>query len=145
MFRTIALFASKNNRAIIHQQLGNLEDYKEICCFYIDRKFRIKTKFNFFVWLSMTYALKRYGKKYFLFGTCSQSLARLYAQTPKSIPIHQNLINDKATFIFKASRNTCIMGMLEIIAAKFKRGLRLNKQKRKFSAIHSILRIKNHQ
>ena len=127
-FRTVEVFASKRKRAEVEQQLGHLEEYTEICCFYIDRKFRAKARYNFFVWLMMTYALKRYGKQYFLFGTCSRSLARLYAQTPKSIPIHRDFIDGKATFIFKAQRNQSLSGMLEIIAYKLKRTLRLKKQ-----------------
>jgi len=134
-FRTVDFFASKSNQANVNQTLGCLEEYTEICCFYIDRAFRAKSRFNFFVWLTMTYALKRYGKKHFLFGTCSRSLARLYAKTPKSIPIHQDLIDGKATFIFKAKRDKCIIGMFEIIAYKMKRTLVLNKQKRRLSAI----------
>ena len=134
-FRTLDFFATKTNRPKVQQKLGQLESYTEICCFYIDREFRTKTRFNFFVWLAMTYALKRYGKKYFLFGTCSRSLARLYATTPKSIPIHEDIMEGKATFIFKARRNTCVLGMLEIITYKFRRRLKLNKQKRKVSAI----------
>lgn len=134
-FRTLDFFASKRNQPTIQQQLGQLEAYTEICCFFIDREFRTNTRFNFFVWLTMTYALKRYGKKYFLFGTCSRSLARLYAKTPKSIPIHEDFIDGKATFIFKARRNKCVHGMLEIMAYKFRRRLKLIKQKRNLSSI----------
>ena len=134
-FRTIELFANKNNRANLRQQLGHLTEYTEICCFYIDGNFRTKTRINFFVWLTMTYALKRYGKKNFLFGTCSRSLARLYAQTPHSIPIHQDSIDDKETFIFKAKRNKCILGMLEIMIYKFKRTLKLKKRRGHLTAV----------
>ena len=132
-FRTIDFFARKSNQERVVQELGQLEEYTEICCFYIDREFRTKTRFNFFVWLTMTYALKRYGKNNFLFGTCSRSLARLYAQTPKSVPVHRDLINQKATFIFKAKRSHCISGMLEIIAYKFKRTKRLKRKMDKVS------------
>ncbi len=134
-FRTVDAFASKHKQAEVEQQLGHLEEYTEICCFYIDRKFRTKTSINFFVWLAMTYALQRYGKKYFLFGTCSRSLARLYATTSKSIPVHQDLINGKATFIFKAKRSQSAMGMLEIIAYKFKRTLKLKKRLGRLTAV----------
>jgi len=140
-FRTLDFFASKTNQPKIQQQLGELEAYTEICCFFIDRKFRTNTRFNFFVWLTMTYALKRYGKKYFLFGTCSRSLARLYATTPKSIPIHEDFMEGKATFIFKALRNTCVQGMLEIMAYKFRRRVALKKRKRNFSSFYSFFKI----
>lgn len=127
-FRTIELFASENKQEEVYQQLNNTQDYTEICCFYIDRNYRTKTSFNFFVWLAMTFALKRYGRKYFIFGTCSRSLARLYAKTPKSVPIHEDFINRKSTFIFKAKRHHSVTGMLEIIAYKFKRTLKLKRR-----------------
>jgi len=130
-FRTVELFANELKQGEIYQQLGNKTEYTEICCFYIDRKFRTNTKFNFFVWLAMTYALKRYGRNYFLFGTCSRSLARLYSRTPKSIPLHEDYINGKATFIFKANRSVCIIGMLEIILYKLKRTFKLTKKSRR--------------
>lgn len=129
-FRTIELFAKAAKHENIYQQLEDKALYTEICCFWIDSEFRSKTSLNFFVWLTMTYCLKRYGRKYFLFGTCSRSLARLYGQTKKSIQIHRDFINGKATFVFWAKRRTCITGMLEIIVSKFKRKQSLQRKVR---------------
>ena len=120
-FRTIQFFAKEHKQESVISQLGDLTEFTEICCFWIQRKYRTNTFLNIFVWLSMTYALRMYGTKYLLFGTCSRSLARLYGQTSKSIQIHRDRINDKATFIFRAHRSTCVTGMLEIISHKLKR------------------------
>ncbi len=120
-FRTIEFFAKPEKQESVINKLEELTKYTEITCFWIARKYRTNTFLNIFVWLSMTYALRMYGTQYFLFGTCSRSLARLYGQTSKSIQIHRDRINNKATFIFKAHRSTCVTGMLEIIGHKIKR------------------------
>lgn len=127
-FRTIEIFAKEDKHRKVYDQLEEKSDYTEICCFWIQRKFRTKTSLNLFVWLAMTYALKRYGTKYFLFGTCSRSLARLYGQTEKSMMIHRDFINKKPTFIFWAKRSSCVTGMLEIISFKLSRMLRISKK-----------------
>ncbi|MDF1695038.1 MAG: hypothetical protein P1U56_04370 [Saprospiraceae bacterium] len=120
-FRTLEFFAKKEKQSKVIDQLEELSNYTEICCFWIQKKHRTNTYINMYIWLAMTYALRMYGTQYFLFGTCSRSLARLYAQTPKSIQIHRDRINNKATFIFKAHRSSCVSGMLEIISHKLKR------------------------
>jgi hypothetical protein len=120
-FRTIQFFANEHKQESVISQLGDLTDFTEICCFWIQRKYRTNTFLNIFVWLSMTYALRMYGTQYLLFGTCSRSLARLYGQTSKSIQIHRDRVNNKTTFIFKAHRSTCVTGMMEIISHKLKR------------------------
>lgn len=127
-FRTIEIFAKQEKQAGVYNQLEDISRYTEICCFWIQRKFRTKNILNLFIWLAMTYALKRYGTKYFLFGTCSRSLARLYGQTEKSIMIHRDFINKKPTFIFWAKRSSCVTGMLEIISFKLSRMLKLSKK-----------------
>lgn len=123
-FRTIQFFAKEHKQEGVIAQLGDLNKYTEICCFWIQRKYRTNTFLNMFVWLCMTYALRMHGTQYFLFGTCSRSLARLYGQTSKSIQIHRDRINNKATFIFRAHRSTCVTGMLEIISHKLKRTIK---------------------
>lgn len=120
-FRTIDVFAEAAQHQSIHTQMEHLAEYTEITCFWIKRKFRTNTLLNFFTWLAMSYALKKSDTRYFLFGTCSRSLARLYATTPKSILLHQDFINKKPTFIFWAKRSTCILGILEILFSKMKR------------------------
>lgn len=121
-FRTIQFFAKPEKHSNVIAQLDDdLTKYTEITCFWIGKKHRTNTYLNIFTWLSMTYALRMYGTQYFLFGTCSRSLARLYGQTSKSIQIHRDRINNKATFIFRAHRSSCVTGMLEIITHKIKR------------------------
>lgn len=128
-FRTIALFAQPEQQPEIYNELEERSSYTEICCFWIKREYRAKTALNIFVWLSMTYALKFYGTTYFLFGTCSRSLAQLYGQTPKSILIHEDRVNKKQTFIFWAKRSSCITGMLEIIGYKLRRVFQISRKR----------------
>ncbi|MEM9548455.1 MAG: hypothetical protein AAGA77_20895 [Bacteroidota bacterium] len=139
-FRTIQFFAKQEKQQSVISKLEELEKYTEITCFWIGRKNRTNTFLNIFVWLSMTYALRMYGTEYFLFGTCSRSLARLYAQTPKSIQIHRDRINKKATFIFKAHRSTCVTGMLEIISHKVKRIIKTSAPQKAFPRLLNFVK-----
>lgn len=137
-FRTLQFFAKKEKQGTVIEKLDDLKEYTEICCFWITKQQRANTFINTFVWLSMTYALRMYGTQYFLFGTCSKSLARLYAQTPKSIQIHRDRINKKATFIFKAHRSSCVTGMLEIVKHKLKRTLKTFKTPKLLSKVSNF-------
>jgi len=139
-FRTIEFFAKPEKQPFVVSKLEELKKYTEITCFWISRKNRTNTFLNIFTWLSMTYALRMYGTEYFLFGTCSRSLARLYAQTPKSIQIHRDRINSKATFIFKAHRSTCVTGMFEIISHKIKRMVKTSAPQKAFSRISNFMK-----
>lgn len=134
-FRTIALFAQPEEQPEIYEGLEERSSYTEICCFWIKREYRTKTALNIFVWLSMTYALKFYGTTYFLFGTCSRSLAQLYGQTSKSILIHEDVVKKKQTFIFWAKRSSCVAGMLEIIGYKLRRTFKITRQRKVTAAI----------
>lgn len=126
-FRTIDVFSEASYHQRIYAQMEQPTEYTEITCFWIKRKFRTNTTLNFFTWLAMSYALKKSDTKYFLFGTCSRSLARLYATTSKSILLHQDYINNKPTFIFWAKRSTCVLGILEILLFKTRRRFGLMK------------------
>lgn len=120
-FRTIDIFANTESQEMIYENLEDRSNYTEITCFWIKRAYRTKTSLNFFTWFSMAYALKKYGTKYLLFGTCSRSLARLYGTTSKSMMIHRDFIKKKPTFIFLGKHKGCISGILEIVAFKLKR------------------------
>lgn len=121
VFRSIEYFVHPYRQPEIYTRLGELSGYTEICCFWICPKYRRKTWLNTFTWLAMMYAMRVYGARYLLFASCSKSLARLYAQTPRSILFHQDSINGKATYVFHAQRKDCITGMLELISYKLKR------------------------
>ncbi|MCB0525644.1 MAG: hypothetical protein H6576_08820 [Lewinellaceae bacterium] len=125
-YRTLEVFAGDNERRNLYEGLDQKLMPTEICCFWIKREYRTKTLANLYVWLCMAYALKRYGTPYFLFGTCSRSLAKLYSSTPKSILIHTDHIRHKDTFIFWAKRSTCISGVLEIIRFKLNRVFKIS-------------------
>jgi len=137
-FRTIDVFAKTESQEMIYNNLDSSSNYTEITCFWIKRNFRRKTSLNFFTWLSMAYALKKYGTKYFLFGTCSRSLARLYGTTEKSILLHRDFINKKPTFIFWAKRQGCISGILEIVLFKLKRTYHTSNFIKSFKKVFAI-------
>lgn len=139
-FRTLQFFARPEKQASVISQLEELTKYTEITCFWIKKENRTSTLLNIFIWLSMTYALRMYGTKYFLFGTCSRSLARLYGQTSKSIQIHRDRINNKSTFIFKAHRSSCVTGMLEIISHKIKRTIKTIETPKLISKFSNFIR-----
>ncbi len=127
-FRTISVFASESHQEALYHQFITEEECTEICCFFISRAYRQKTLTNFSSWAAMIYAQIKYGRKTFLFGTCSRSLAKLYGQTEKSMLIHEDKINGKSTFIFCAERRFCVQGMLKIMYHKLQRTIKVAKR-----------------
>ena len=124
-FRTINCFAKAESHAQLQNQMGDLSNYTELCCFWIDAKYRSKTTINFFTWLSMSYSLKKYGTSRLLFGTCSRGLARLYSATEHSKLIHKDRIKGKQTFVYVAQRKHYVSGIVEIVLHKAKRMLKM--------------------
>ena len=110
-FRTIQFFANVDKQERVVSQLGDLTDFTEICCFWIQRKCRTNTYLNIFVWLSMTYALRMYGTQQLLFGTMLSISSSSFMGRPQNLfKSIETEVNDKATFIFKAHRSTCVTG-----------------------------------
>lgn len=128
-FRTIALFAQEDKHDMLYEQLEHKELYTEICCFWIKKEVRTKTTLNFFIWLTMAYALKRYGTPYVIFGTCSRSLAQLYSSTSKVKFLSEDIVKRKSTFIFWSKQRYAISGISEIVFHKLKRVLKMAKTK----------------
>lgn len=131
--RTIEFFAAPEIHEQLYTRMETPDSYTEICCFWIDRTYRRKTSINYFIWVSMAYALKKYGSKNIIFGTCSPRLAALYSATPRSVFLHSDFIKNKQTFIFIAKKKGCIGGILQIVYHKLKRLLQIT-GKRAFSA-----------
>jgi len=123
-YRTIAVFARPEQQADVRRQLT--DSTTEICCFFIQREFRTHTPLNFVVWLSLLYCLLRHGRREILFGTCSASLARLYAQTRWSEPIHTDRVDGRNTYIFRARRGKAMAGFVKILGHKLRRVRRIS-------------------
>lgn len=123
--RTIEFFAAPEVHEKLYTQMEAPNSYTEICCFWIDRAYRRKTSINYFIWVSMAYALKKYGTEHIVFGTCSRRLAALYSATPRSIFLHSDFIKNKQTFIYVARKKGCVGGILQIVYHKLKRLLHL--------------------
>lgn len=136
-FRTIQFFAAAERQAALYDEMGALDQYTEITCFFIKKQFRTNTFLNFSTWLGMTYAIRRYGKQQLLFGTNSPSLARLYSQTHRSVPFHEDRVNGKPTFVFRGERHHSVMGMLAIMRHKLQRVWTVNRMgsKRRSTAL----------
>lgn len=128
--RTLEVFAQPAARQQLYEEIGTVSDFTEITCFWIAAPFRRSTLLNTFIWLSLAFRLRFFGCPKILFGTCSNSLARLYGITPKSELIHRDRINEKRTYIFQSARSVCLKGFLEIIRFKLKRTARIRKGRR---------------
>lgn len=126
--RTIELFANEEKHEALYETLNEKGAFTEICCFWIQRKVRTKTSLNFFIWLAMAYALKRYGSPYIIFGTCSRSLAHLYSVTSKVKFLSEDFIKRKPTFIFWSKYSHAFSGIAEIVLYKLKRTMRIVKK-----------------
>ncbi|MGH1433048.1 MAG: hypothetical protein ACRBG0_01165 [Lewinella sp.] len=127
-FRTIALFAQEEKHDMLYEQLESKGVFTEICCFWIKKEVRTQTHFNFFIWLTMAYALRRYGTPYVLFGTCSRSLAQLYSSTSRVKFLSEDVIKRKSTFIFWSKQRYAVSGISEIVFHKLKRVLKIAKK-----------------
>lgn len=127
-FRSLQCFAKEDQHAALQLQMGAADQYSEICCFFIKSQYRTHMKLNLFVWLSLTYAIRRFGRTKLLFGTNKVPLARLYGQTHRSRPFHEDRINGQRTFLFVSERKHSVRGMLEIIRFKIKRFRRIQRR-----------------
>lgn len=120
-FRTIAVFAKAADHEKLYAQLGDTDACTEVCCFWIKKAIRTKTMLNLFIWVCLGYAIKRYGAQSVIYGTCSRSLARIYAAATKTVLINQDFINRKHTFIFLGHQQDCTSAFLDMLKFKLKR------------------------
>ena len=57
--RTVEVFSSLENRQSIYTELGNSENYCEVCCFWIDKTYRKNWLLNIRCWLAMAATVER--------------------------------------------------------------------------------------
>jgi len=119
--RTLEVFAGDTHRDALYHQIQKAAAHTEMCCFWMDKSIRKRTRLNFFVWLCVAYALWAYGTPQLIFGTNSIRLAALYSATPKCRLIHGDFLNNKQTFIFTGPRKDCLVGVAQILHYKMKR------------------------
>lgn len=123
--RTVRLFASSEAQASVQEAMGNTDDYTELCCLWLARKYQTAFLINTFTWVIIIYALLRYAKRRLVFGTCSRGLARLYTSSKRAHLLHEDVVNRKQTFIFTSQKNSYFVGILNILLHKFSRKARL--------------------
>jgi len=126
-FRTVQLFAQQEAQPAVKASMGNAADYTELCCLWLARRHRTTFVINTFTWLVMLYALLRFANRRLLFGTCSLSLARLYATSKKTNLLHEDFVQRKRTFIFTAQKQDYFVGILNVLWHKCGRTLRLSR------------------
>lgn len=116
-FRTVNMFVSPIHHELFYNII-NLNDFVEVCCFWIDHKYRKHKYLNALLWLKLAYAVTAQPESYVLFGTNSLGLAKMYGRPRKSLLFHHDEIDKKQTFIFIARRKEFAAGVWEIILQK---------------------------
>lgn len=114
-FRSVQLFARAEQHASVYHKMGLPHHYTEICCLWLTPRARQQRWVNLACWVKFTVALQLHASQYLLFGTCSWGLAALYASSRKSMLIHEDLINNRPTYIFVADKKSVLPGMGNVI------------------------------
>ena len=118
--RTIDVFIAPDQRQRIAEHIG-VDQCVEVCCFWIDRKYRRNLLFNTYFWLKLAYTVNALNHKFVLFGTNSKGLAKMYGYPKNALLYHQDNINNIDTFVFIALKKKFAGGIWEIILAKLLR------------------------
>lgn len=115
--RSFNVFLTKDKYQIISSKFTKNE-YSEVCCFWIDRKYRKKKIVSILSWARMAYEVHRKGKKFVIYGTNSKGLANLYGYPKNSILLESDFVNSLQTFVFIAKTKHFFLGVFEIILSK---------------------------
>ncbi len=116
--RTIEVFATKENRAKIYQEMGEAEKYCEVCCFWIVKEFRNYTLLNTTCWMTMACIVEQQECSYVVFGTNVKGMTMLYTIPKESVLYIQDIVNGRNTYIFLARRKGFLLGVWRIIWSK---------------------------
>ena len=117
--RTIDIFVASENRQVIDPMFSS-EDFCEVCCFWVQRRYRYHPILSGWFWLKMAYAVKRQNRPIIVYGTNSAGLARVYGYPKNSLAYHTDTVNDRTTNIFLAQRKDFVGGVWEIVWAKLR-------------------------
>lgn len=116
--RTLEVFVKDDKQENLCQELNDLQNYCEVCCFWISHSYRKHLLTNIKCWLKMAYAVKYQNKPFVLFGTNNKGLAYIYGYPFKSLLLHEDEINNRNTYVFLARKKDFAGGVWEIIWAK---------------------------
>lgn len=117
--RTLQIF-TKNK--ILRSKINSLDPSSilEVCCFWIEKKYRKKKLFPLLVWLRMAIQITRQKEKFIIYGTNSEGLAKIYGHPKGSELINNEIISLRNNYIFMARRSQILIGTLKIIISKIK-------------------------
>jgi len=118
--RTLELFTQSKN---LRKKINTLQHsfITEVCCFWIDRRYRKNKLFSIQVWIQMAAEVSRQKEEYILYGTNSKGLAKMYGYPKYSILLNKELIGNNLNYIFIVERKNFLTGTLMIIHSKIKR------------------------
>jgi len=116
--RTVEYFVSEVNKKTITSKFSK-EIFCEVCCLWIDKKYRSDKYLNAKFWLQLAWNVKRQSKDIIIFGTNSEKLAKLYGYPKVLLLYHRDKVNSKSTFLFLVKRDEFFGGILELILSKF--------------------------
>jgi len=115
--RTVDIFISELNKEKFKHFFSS-DKCCEVCCFWIDRKYRRSAFFNAKFWIKMANTVKRQEKEFILYGTNSKGLAKMYGYPKNSALIHKDKMDYRDTFTFLARRIDFASGVWEIVKSK---------------------------
>lgn len=116
--RTIKVFTNLESGERTSRIMKELGNHCEVCCFWMNYKYRRKFWFNGLLWIKMAWDVKNRTEKMILFGTNSKGLAKVYGFPKNSILIITDEVNEKRTFIFSAKRKHFFYGVWSIVKAR---------------------------
>jgi len=115
--RTVDIFISELNKEKFKHFFSS-DKCCEVCCFWIDRKYRRSAFFNAKFWIKMANTVERQEKEFILYGTNSKGLAKMYGYPKASALIHKDKMDNRETFTFLARRRDFVRGTWQIIKSK---------------------------
>lgn len=118
--RTIEVFASSEYRNKLNE-LQSQQHFCEICCFWMDRSLQKRKAQCLAVWLQMAWKVSLMKNPFVIFGTNCFGLAKLYGLPEHSLLCHQDMIDNKQTYIFIGHRRMFLGGVLEIVLSRLLR------------------------
>lgn len=116
--RTLDYFVSDKYRPSLSKKLGLLENYSELCCFWISPEIRRNGLKIIEIWVRMAISVRQRCNKEVLFGTNSKKLAVIYGYPKTAVLIHKDSVNKRKCFVFIGQKKHFVPGLIRIALAK---------------------------
>jgi len=102
--RTIEFFSSDREKRKLYKSLKRLDQYLEVTCFWLARKYRRRGNVRSRSWVILASKIVKENKDLVIYGTNNNGLAKLYSYPKTSTLLHRDNVNNKDTFIFITTR-----------------------------------------